>query len=219
VEDLERNGHLLRIAEEVDPHLEAAEIQRRVYQAGGPAIFYERAKGCGFPLVSNLFGTRERTRFLFRDSLEAVRRLIELKIDPTAFWKHPWKHKGVPFTLLHMLPRNCRRGPVIQHETTIDQLPKIVNWPGDGGGFITLPEVYTEHPERPGLLNSNLGMYRVQISGGEYQPSRQVGLHYQIHRSIGEFKGSREASSAVSQQYSWASALRITGGLPFTRQV
>ena len=38
VADLERTGQLVRIDQEVDPHLEAAEIQRRVYQAGGPAL-------------------------------------------------------------------------------------------------------------------------------------------------------------------------------------
>ncbi len=100
VEDLERHGHLIRIAAEVDPHLEAAEIQRRVYQAQGPAIFYERVKGCRFPLVSNLFGTKERTRFLFRDALQAVRHLIELKIDPAPFWKNPWRHRDVPRAFL-----------------------------------------------------------------------------------------------------------------------
>ena len=185
VEDLERHGHLVRIAAEVDPYLEAAEIQRRVYQAQGPAIFYERVKGCRFPLVSNLFGTKERTRFLFRDALDAVRHLIELKIDPGAFWKNPWRHRDVPRTLLHMLPRKCRRGPVLENETAVRELPQIVSWPGDGGAFITLPEVYTEHPDKRGLLNSNLGMYRVQISGGQYEPDRQIGMHYQIHRSIG----------------------------------
>ncbi len=185
VEDLERHGQLVRIASEVDPHLEAAEIQRRVYQAQGPAVFYERVKGCRFPLVSNLFGTRERTRFLFRDALRAVRHLVEMKIDPAAFWKSPFKYRDVPRSLLHMLPRTCRRGPVLRHQTTIDQLPQFVSWPGDGGAFITLPEVYTEHPDKPGLMNSNLGMYRVQLSGGEYAANRQIGMHYQIHRSIG----------------------------------
>ncbi len=53
------------------------------------------------------------------------------------------------------------------------------------GAFVTLPEVYTEHPDRPGFGQSNLGMYRIQLSGGQYVPNRQVGLHYQIHRSIG----------------------------------
>src|SRR5262245_57925942 len=90
VADLERAGHLKRIDAEIDPHLEAAEIQRRVYRAKGPALFFPRVKGCAFPMVCNLFGTMERTRFLFRDTLTAVRHLVELKIDPNAFWKRPW---------------------------------------------------------------------------------------------------------------------------------
>ena len=48
-----------------------------------------------------------------------------------------------------------------------------------------MPQVYTEDPDRPGLAQSNLGMYRVQLSGNEYEPNREVGLHYQIHRGIG----------------------------------
>ena len=82
VRDLASTGQLVTIEAEVDPWLEAAAIQRRVYQAGGPAVFFRRLKGTSFPAVSNLFGTLERARFLFRDSLEAVRRLVELKVDP-----------------------------------------------------------------------------------------------------------------------------------------
>ena len=90
VADLERAGQLLRIAVEVDPYLEMAEIHRRVYQAGGPALYFSRVKGCAFPMVGNLFGTIERTRLMFRDTLDAVRRLVELKVEPAAFWKRPW---------------------------------------------------------------------------------------------------------------------------------
>jgi 4-hydroxy-3-polyprenylbenzoate decarboxylase len=61
----------------------------------------------------------------------------------------------------------------------------LKSWPDDGGAFITLPQVYTEDVGRPGLMSSNLGMYRVQLSGKEYQTNQQIGLHYQIHRSIG----------------------------------
>ena len=85
VADLERAKQLVRIEEEVDPDLEAAEIQRRVFQAGGPAVYYARVRGCAFPMLSNLFGTLERTRFLFRDTLAAVRHLVELKVDPGDF--------------------------------------------------------------------------------------------------------------------------------------
>ena len=185
VRDLERNGHLVRISVEIDPHLEASEIQRRVYQARGPALFFERVKGCRFPMVSNLFGTVDRTRFLFRDALESVRRLIALKIDPMQYAKTPWKYLSAIRPALSMLPRKTRRGPILAHTTTISELPQLVSWPDDGGPFVTLPEVYTEHPGRPGLMNSNLGMYRVQLSGNEYKTDQEVGLHYQIHRSIG----------------------------------
>lgn len=185
LDDLTRTGQLRVIDAEIDPRLEAAEIQRRVYQAGGPALYFPRVKGCRFPMASNLFGTIERTRFLFRDTLDAVRRLVELKIDPMRAVRHPWTYRGAPFTALRMLPKSVRSGPVMSHTTTIPELPQVVSWPDDGGAFITLPEVYTEDPDRPGLMQSNLGMYRVQLSGGQYAPGRQIGLHYQIHRSIG----------------------------------
>jgi 4-hydroxy-3-polyprenylbenzoate decarboxylase len=185
VVDLERSGQLLRIDDEIDPHLEAAEIQRRVYQAQGPALLFTRVKGCRFPMVSNLFGTLERTRFLFRDMLDAVRHLVELKIDPAAFWKNPWRYRDVPRTLWFLRPKFVRSGPILEATTTISELPRQVSWPRDGGPFITLPQVYTEDADRPGWRHSNLGMYRVQLAGNQYEADRQVGLHYQIHRGIG----------------------------------
>lgn len=185
IADLERTGQLVRIEEEVDPYLEAAEIHRRVFAAGGPAIYYARVAGCRFPMVSNLFGTLERARFLFRDTLDAVRRLIELKLDPAEFQKRPWKYRDVLPLLWHMRPRRVSSGPILAHRTTIDQLPKLQCWPDDGGPFVTLPMVYTENPERPGFTHANLGMYRVQLSGNRYELNREVGLHYQIHRTIG----------------------------------
>ncbi len=186
VTDLEKTSQLVRVDVEIDPHLEAAEIQRRVYAAGGPAILFSNVKGSPFPMVSNLFGTLERTRFLFRDTLQAVRHLIDIKIDPMVALKSPWKYRDVLHPAWSMLPKKVKRGAVLQHQTTIDQLPQLKSWQDDGGAFLTLPEVYTEHPDKPSLMNSNLGMYRVQLSGGEYVQNKQVGLHYQIHRGIGE---------------------------------
>jgi 4-hydroxy-3-polyprenylbenzoate decarboxylase len=185
VVDLERAGQLVRIDEEIDPYLEAAEIQRRVYQADGPALLFTRVKGCRFPMVCNLFGTLERTRFLFRDMLRAVRHLVELKIDPANFWKDPWRYRDVPRTLWYLRPKFVRSGPILDAQTSIHELPQMVSWPGDGGPFITLPQVYTEDADRPGWPHSNLGMYRVQLAGNQYQLNQQIGLHYQIHRGIG----------------------------------
>src|SRR5437867_7811033 len=185
VADLERTGQLVRIECEIDPHLEAAEVHRRVSRAGGPALLFTRVKGCKFPMVSNLFGTLARAEFLFRDTLDAVRHLVELKVDPAAFWKRPLRYRDVPRTLWHLRPRKVTRGPILAQQIRVSQLPPVQCWPRDGGAFPTLPQAYTEDADRPGLAHSNLGMYRVQLSGGAYQPDRQVGLHYQIHRGIG----------------------------------
>jgi 4-hydroxy-3-polyprenylbenzoate decarboxylase len=185
VADLKAHDRLVTIDAEIDPHLEAAAIQRRVHEAGGPALFFRRMKGTPFPMLGNLFGTLERTRFLFRDTLDAVRRLVELKVRPVALAQHPWRFRGVPGTALSLLPKRVRTGPVLAHTTALDQLPRLQSWPLDGGPFITLPLVYTEDPDRPGLGRSNLGMYRVQLAGNQYEPGREVGLHYQIHRGIG----------------------------------
>ncbi|MCA9076231.1 MAG: UbiD family decarboxylase [Planctomycetaceae bacterium] len=185
INDLERTGQLVRIETEIDPHLEAAEIQRRVYQAQGPAILFSRVKGCRFPMVSNLFGTIDRARFLFRDTLELVQRLVDIKLDPTTALRHPLQSARAFPAAWAMRPKFVRSGPVLDHETTISELPQLVCWPDDGGAFVTLPAVYSEDVTQPGWQSSNLGMYRIQLSGGEYEPNRQIGLHYQIHRGIG----------------------------------
>jgi 4-hydroxy-3-polyprenylbenzoate decarboxylase len=185
VDDLERTGQLVRIECEIDPYLEAAEIQRRVCAAGGPAVLFCRVRGCQFPMLSNLFGTLDRARFLFRDTLKLVQRLVMLKLDPAEALRRPLHAARALPVAWAMRPRFVSTGPVVQHQCTLEALPQCVSWRGDGGAFITLPAVYTEDPEHPGWPRSNLGMYRIQISGNRYVPNRQAGLHYQIHRGIG----------------------------------
>ncbi len=185
VEDLDRHGQLKRIKEEVDPYLELAEIQRRVYQAEGPALYFENVKGSPFPAVSNLFGTLDRTRFIFRSTLEWVKKMVELKADPFLLMKHPWQYARTVMVPPTMLPKKQKNGPIFYAKTSIEQLPQIHSWPDDGGPYILLPQVYSEDPFNPGILKSNLGMYRIQLAGNEYRLNKEVGLHYQIRRDIG----------------------------------
>ena len=163
-----------------------AEIQRRVYANGGPAILFLQPIGFRFPMASNLFASLEQARYLFRDTLESVRRIIEVKVDPSALPKRPWRYAGVPFTALRMLPRRVRFGAVSRNSIPLAELPQLKCWPDDGGGFVTLPQVLSEDPNARGnLMQVNLGMYRVQLTGNDYDPSSEVGMHYQIHRGIG----------------------------------
>ena len=186
VRDLEKNGQLVRIRQAVDPRLEMAEIHRRVYEAEGPALLFERVKGSPFPALSNLYGTFARTEFIFRHTIDRVRRVIELKADPAYFFRSPARYAGAPLTALSALPwRDHFNVPVLHGETRISRLPQIVSWPMDGGAFITLPQVLTLPPGERNIMKSNLGMYRVQLSGNDYAPDREVGMHYQIHRGIG----------------------------------
>lgn len=186
ITDLERHGHLVRIREEVDPYLEMSAIHLRVFEHQGPALLFENIKGCRFPAVSNLFGTLERSRFLFRDTLDKIKLLVELKDDPLKGFKSPLKHLPAGMTALSALPAKIRPGGGITHaRARISELPQIVNWPMDGGPFITMPQVYTEDADRPGVMHANLGMYRIQMGGNEYIKDQEAGLHYQIHRGIG----------------------------------
>jgi 4-hydroxy-3-polyprenylbenzoate decarboxylase len=185
VDDLDRHGQLVRIESPIDARLEAAAIHRRVHAAGGPAVFFANVVGCRFPMVSNLFGTMERTRQMFRDALAGVERLVALRAKPQAAARRPWKYWRAPLDAASMLPKFVRSGPVLDEQIRVSELPQLVSWPRDGGPFVTLPVVYTEDVREPGLRRSNLGMYRVQLAGNQYEPDREVGLHYQIHRSIG----------------------------------
>ena len=185
VADLERTGRLRRIGAEVDPNLEMAEIQRRTYAAGGPALLFTRVKGTEFPCLSNLYGTRERTQWLFRDTLEPAKALLGLKADPFAWTRSPFRHLGAAVAAFHALPKGVGSPAVAACETRLERLPQIVCWPKDGGAYATLPQVFSEHPDRPGLRHSNLGMYRIQLSGAPFRPGREAGFHYQIHRGIG----------------------------------
>ncbi len=184
--ELEKNGQLLRIREEVDPLLEMAAIHLRVYEQGGPAILFEKVKGSSFRAASNIFGSLERSRFIFRNTLEKVQQLIALKNDPISALKSPIRNAGAGFAALKALPlKNPFLKPVLHQEIRISDLPLIQHWPKDGGAFVTLPQVYTEDIDQPGIMKANLGMYRIQLTGNEYTPDKEIGLHYQLHRGIG----------------------------------
>ncbi|MEM1318846.1 MAG: UbiD family decarboxylase [Bacteroidota bacterium] len=184
--DLEKNGDLIRIKSEVDPNLEMAEIHRRVFDAKGPALLFENVKGSPFKAVSNIYGTFERTEFLFRHTIAKVQKVIALKANPVEALKRPLHYLSAPFTALTALPMRQRWGlPITYGETTIDQLPQVKSWPMDGGAFVTLPQVLTLPPDSQSPMKTNLGMYRIQLSGNDYAMNKEIGLHYQLHRGIG----------------------------------
>ncbi len=183
--DLEKAGMLKRIHAEVDPHLEMAEIARENFRQGGPALLFEHVKGSKFRAACNIFGSDERFNFLFRDGFEQTKTAIQFKSNPVEFFRRPspakfWKAAQAGISSMPM-----RSGSISNfEECSLSDLPQLVSWPMDGGAFITLPQVATRPSENANILQTNLGMYRIQISGNDYIPNEECGLHYQIKRDI-----------------------------------
>ena len=183
--DLEKNGHLIRIKEEVDPELEMAAIHLKIFEKNGPAILFENIKGCKYKAVSNLFGTLDRSKFMFRTTFENVQKMVELRNNPIAAVKQPLKYMSTAIAAIKALPKKASFNGGKFKEIQISDLPLIKHWPMDGGAFVTLPQVYSEDIDKPGIMNSNLGMYRIQLNGNNYETNKEIGLHYQLHRGIG----------------------------------
>ncbi len=182
LETLKREGELWTIEDEVDPYLELAEIQRRVVKRQGPALLFTNVARTEFPVVTNLFGTRRRIELAFgKNPTHFFQRIAEAaeNLLPPSISRF-WSFRDLAKTGLRLGTKICRSGPILERvmdPACLTSLPQIQAWPKDGGPFLTLPLVYTEHPISG---KANIGMYRNQI----YHDSI-AGMHFQIHRGIG----------------------------------
>ena len=193
LDQLRRDGSIVTVEAPVDPYLEVAEIHRRVIAAGGPALLFTNVKGARFRLVTNLFGTARRAEMAFGERpLRLIRRIVHLAetlLPPTP--AKLWGARDVGLELTKVGTRRVTTAPVVQRVTSdvrLDQLPIITSWPEDGGPFITLPLVYTTHPDRAG---HNLGMYRMQVydtktAGMHWQIGKGGGFHYAVAEARGQ---------------------------------
>ena len=190
LEILRQRGDLVEIDTPVDPKFEAPEIHRRVIAAGGPALVFNNPIDSAFPLATNLFGTASRAELAFgRRPQKLLRRLVETveTIMPPSP-RRLWEARDLASAALRIGTKNRRRGPVtevIENQVDLGKLPVLTTWEGDGGPFVTLPLVYTEHPETHG---PNLGIYRLHVhdrqsTGIHWQIGKGGGFHYQLAES------------------------------------
>ncbi|MBM4365535.1 MAG: UbiD family decarboxylase [Deltaproteobacteria bacterium] len=188
---LRRENELVEIDTDCDPHLEIAEIHRRVIAGGGPALLFKRPRGADFPLVTNLFGTKKRVDLAFGQRANAfIKRAAGLphELVPPSIGKL-WGLRDFAWEAMSVGMKTVGHGPVteVSAAPNLTRLPLLHCWQRDGGSFVTLPLVYTEHPET-GV--HNLGMYRIQ----RYSDS-ETGIHWQVgkgggfHYSVAEKKG------------------------------
>ncbi|EPP35679.1 menaquinone biosynthesis decarboxylase, SCO4490 family [Chlamydia ibidis] len=181
---------LIDIYAPVDPHLELAEVHRRVIDGGGPALLFHNVLGSPFPVITNLFGTKKRIDFLFAQApnnlIQRVVEILNSPPKPSLFWKN---RDILRRSLSLGLKRSRFSSFPFQSMETVDlnRLPMLTSWPEDGGAFLTLPLVYTESPN---THSPNLGMYRMQRFDNE-----TLGLHFQIHKGGGMHLYEAEQSS------------------------
>ena len=189
---LTRERDLISIETEVDPYLELAEIHRRVIAEGGPALLFKQVKGSRYPVVTNLFGTARRIEFAFGAKPEALVRevvhVVESLLPPRP--SELWGHRSLALEVFKLGTSRVRRAPVLEvvdRPARLDELPILTTWQEDGGAFVTLPLVYTEHPR---TRKHNLGMYRIQRHDAE-----TTGIHWQIHKGGGFHYHEAEAAN------------------------
>ena len=193
LDQLQRESNLTTVETEVDPYLELAEIHRRVIESGGPALLFTRVKGSRFPVVTNLFGTQKRIELAFgprpEQFVKEVVAAAETLIPPKP--SKLWRHRKLGREFLSLGTRNTSRAPVtsnINRPADLKQLPVITTWQEDGGPFITLPLVFTEHPV---TKQHNLGIYRMQVYDGttaglHWQIQKGGGFHYNVAEQLGQ---------------------------------
>jgi UbiD family decarboxylase len=179
---LQREREIVLIEAECDPDLEIAEIHRRVIAANGPALLFTRPKGTDIPVVTNLFGAHKRVELAFgarpKDFVERAVRLSHEIIPPTL--GKIWAERDFFLQILKLGSRPLRSAPILDVVETpgdLSSIPMLKCWPEDGGDFVTLPLVYTEHPADG---RHNLGMYRIQRHG-----PTTTGMHWQIGKGGG----------------------------------
>lgn len=190
---LQRRNELRVVRAPVSSDQEIAEIHRRVIAAGGPALLFTRVANADFPVATNLFGSMDRTLAAFgqrpldfvRDAARAA--MEALPPTPAKLW--PFRH--LAWQGLKVGLRRSRSGPVteiVESPPRLERVPLLKLWPEDGGHFVTLPLVYTEHPENG---KHNLGMYRMQryddrTTGIHWQIGKGGGFHYMVAEERGE---------------------------------
>jgi len=179
---LKKESELIEIDAQVDPYLEIAEIHRRVIAQGGPALLFTNVVNSRFPVVTNLFGTNRRMELAFgRRPQQFVKDMVRVAetIMPPSLEKI-WSMRGLILDGLKVGTKRVQKGPILEvHRAPpkLSEVPLLTSWHSDGGPFVTLPLVYTEHPDGRG---HNLGMYRIQ----RYDDST-TGIHWQIHKGGG----------------------------------
>lgn len=177
---LEQSGQLVRVAAPVSPRLELTEVHTRVLAEGGPALLFENVlrddgTAYGMPVLANLFGTVERVAWGMDRTPDQLREVGETlaflkQPEPPGGWRDAVNMLPLLKTVMAMKPRTVSKAPCQEVVLTgdnidLDALPVQTCWPDEPAPLITWPLVVTEGPGDDKRDSTNLGIYRMQVTG------------------------------------------------------
>ena len=154
LELFESADRLIKIEKEVDPKFEIPALMKAAEKMG-KAILFNNVKNSTFPVISNIFGSREMLALLFESSPEKVVEEWIMRV------KEPIE------------PELVRTGPVkdvVKTGTNVDlnELPIVTHCSKDAGPFITAGIVIAKDPET-GIRNVSVN--RMQYKGKNKLPT------------------------------------------------
>ena len=191
---LDKHGQLKRISVPVSPILEITEVADRVMKAEGPALLFERPAGYDVPVLINALGSEARMALaLGVQSVEEIAAeiadLLRMEMPEGMIGKLRLLPKYGRLALY--APKTVKSGAcreiVRTQDASLDELPILQCWPGDGGRFITLPMVFSKDPHT-GVRN--VGIYRMHVydgrtTGMHWHPQKVGARHYAEYERLG----------------------------------
>ena len=199
LDHLRTTGDVREIDAPVSMQLEVTELHRRVIAAGGPALRLMKPRNAdgaisGMPVLTNLFGTRDRVAAGLGtdpDGLEGLGSLLAWMKSPKPPQTLRQARALLPAARGAMLARP-KFVPVPREWRDIDPdfslLPVQTCWPEDAGPLITWPVVVTRVPGVDDPATYNLGVYRMQVIGRDrailrWLPMRGGAAHHRLWRA------------------------------------
>jgi 4-hydroxy-3-polyprenylbenzoate decarboxylase len=158
------------------------------------------------PVLVGAFASMQRMAWaLGAESVDDVAtRLADILRPPAADAGILEKLKAAPrlMRLAAAAAKTVRSGPchevVHTDDADLGHLPILQCWPGDGGPYITLGQVYTTDPDGG---HRNVGMYRLQVFG-----ARELGMHW--HR---DHDGARNYAAWAAERKEMPVAVALGG--------
>ena len=195
VQYLDKHRQLKRIHAPVSPHLEITEIADRVMKSAGPTLLFEKPAGFDIPVLINAMGSNERMAMALggkdvEEIASEISDLLKLEVPSSMMGKLFMLPKLGK--LAACAPKTVKSGVcqevVKTDDASLDELPILHCWPGDGGRFVTLPMVFSKDPHT-GVRN--VGMYRMHVydertTGMHWHPNKVGARHYAEYERLGK---------------------------------